>query len=535
MRRRDFVGYGVAAGAGLLVPRSLFAQGARPPGATVRTSAGQIRGYVQDGVQVFKSVPYGASTAGAGRFLPPRAPQPWTGVRDAFEYEGRAPQVVGGEPPEMLYTDPREPQSEDCLRLHLWTPSTTGRRPVMVWLHGGGFFSGSGSYGIYSGQELARKHDVVSIALNHRLNALGFLHLSHLGGRWADASNVGLLDVARALQWIKENAAAFGGDPNNVTIFGQSGGAAKVSTLMAMPAAFGLFHRAIAQSGSQLTATPRDQAMATTEQLLKQLNLTTATVDRLQTLPLDRIIAAMTAISPPGRAGAIFGPVIDGRTVPASPWSPSAPKLSAQIPFMTGSTATEGTFFLPDAQLMPIDDGELRTRVSALLKVDAAGADRTIALYRQNQPGRDNIDLFLRLESDASRFRVDVDTAAERKAMQGTPVFVYRFEYYSPVRSGRLKAMHCMDIPFVFDNVEAGKGFAGSGAGAQRVADQMSAAWVAFARTGNPSHTGIPAWSQFHGTDRQTMVFGAGPDARLVKDPGREERLAIKAIRDSRA
>jgi para-nitrobenzyl esterase len=202
---------------------------------------------------------------------------------------------------------------------------------------------------------------------------------------------------------------------------------------------------------------------------------------------------------------------------------------------MTGSTATEGTFFLPDAQLRPIDDAEFRKRVTGLLKVDGAGADRLIALYRKQQPGRENIDLYLRLESDASTFRTGVDTQAERKAMQGTPVYVYRFEYYSPVREGRLKAMHCMEIPFVFDNIEGGKGFAGSGAAAQRLADQMSAAWVAFARSGNPSHKGIPAWSQFTGGDRNTMVFGAGPDARLVKDPGSEERLALKAIRDAQA
>jgi para-nitrobenzyl esterase len=535
MKRRDFVGYGAMAGAGLMLDRTVFAQSRRTPGATVKTSAGQVRGYVEDTVQIFKSVPYGASTAGAGRFLPPQKPVPWSGVRDAFEYEGRAPQVVGGEPQEMLYTDPREPQSEDCLRLHLWTPSTTGRRPVMVWLHGGGFFSGSGSYGIYSGKELARKHDVVSIALNHRLNAMGFLHLSHFGGRWANASNVGLLDVARALEWIKENVTSFGGDPANVTIFGQSGGAAKVSTLMAMPAARGLFHKAIAQSGSQLTAMPRDAAIANTEQLLKQLNISKDTLDRLQTVPLDEIIKAMTAMSGAAPAGRMFSPVIDGSSVPLSPWEPAAPKLSAAIPFMTGSTATEGTFFLPDAQLRPIDDAEFRKRVTGLLKVDGAGADRLIALYRKQQPGRENIDLYLRLESDASTFRTGVDTQAERKAMQGTPVYVYRFEYYSPVREGRLKAMHCMEIPFVFDNIEGGKGFAGSGAAAQRLADQMSAAWVAFARSGNPSHKGIPAWSQFTGGDRNTMVFGAGPDARLVKDPGSEERLALKAIRDAQA
>ena len=231
----------------------------------------------------------------------------------------------------------------------------------------------------------------------------------------------------------------------------------------------------------------------------------------------------------------MFSPVVDGTSLPVNPFEPSAPKLSAAVPFLTGTTATENTFFMPDAQLRPIDDAELRKRVIALMNVDTAAAERLIALYRKNQPGRDNIDLFLRMDTDASSFRQGVETQAERKATQGAPVYVYRFEYYSPVREGRLKAMHCMEIPFVFDNIEGGKGFAGAGAAAQRVADQMSAAWVAFARSGNPSHKGIPAWSPFAAADRGTMVFGAAADARLVKDPGGEERLALKAIRDAQA
>lgn len=535
MKRRDFISYSALIGAGVMIDGRLSAQ-ARTPGATVKTSAGQVRGYVEDGVQIFKSVPYGASTAGEGRFLPPRPPQPWSGVRDVVAYEGRAPQVVGGEPAEMLPADPREPQSEDCLRLHLWTPATTGRRPVMVWLHGGGFFSGSGSYSIYAGKELARKHDVVSIAINHRLNAMGFLHLAQYGGRWASASNAGMLDIVRALEWVKENAAAFGGDPNNVTIFGQSGGAAKVATLMAMPSARGLFHRAIAQSGAELTATPRAQAVASTEQLLKRLDIGTGQLDRLQTIPLQTIIDAMTAMSGGGPAGAAFGPVVDGTSLPGNPFDPAAPAQSAGVPFLTGSTATETTFFLPDERLRPIDAAELRTRVSTLLKVDAAAADRVIALYGRNQPGREPIDLFLRLDTDASSFRQGVDTQAERKAAQsaqpgGAPVYMYRFEYYSPVREGRLKAMHCMEIPFVFDNLEAGRIYTGAGPAAQRIADQMSAAWVAFARSGKPDHKGIPAWTPFTAATRPTMVFGSGAEARLVNDPGGEERRALAALR----
>jgi para-nitrobenzyl esterase len=544
MKRRDFIGYGVLAGTGLMLDgASLVAQGARRPGATVDTTAGKLRGYIENGVQVFKGVPYGASTAGANRFMPPQKPQPWTGVRDAFEYGGRAPQFVGGEPEEMLSTDPREAQSEDCLALNVWTPRPGNgqRRPVMVWFHGGGFASGSGSYSIYSGQELARKHDVVAISVNHRLNIMGYLYLAGFGGKWASASNVGMLDNVRALEWVKENIAAFGGDPGNVTIFGQSGGAGKVSTLMAMPAAKGLFHRAIAQSGAALTATPAAQAVKTTEQVLQRLNIKPDQLDQLQTRPFQEILEAMRAPAGargggPGGGGLNFGPVLDGKSLPANQFDPTAPALSASVPFLTGTTATETTFFTPDARLHQIDEAELRSRVKTLVRGSDADADKLIALYRKNQPGRDNIDLFVRMDTDNSFFRAGVETQAERKATQrGAPVYMYRFEYYSPVREGRIKAMHCMEIPFVFDDLEAGKVYTGSGPAAQRIADQMSAAWAAFARTGNPNHKGIPQWTAFNTDQRPTMVFGAGADAKLVNDPGREERLALKAMRDAAA
>src|SRR6185436_19883617 len=351
MKRREFIGYGALASAALFIENGAFGQSTRTPGATVTTSAGKIRGYVDNSVQVFKGVPYGASTAGAGRFMPPQKPQPWTGVRDALEWGGRPPQIVGGEPEEMLASDPREAQSEDCLVLNIWTPKTgSGRRPVMVWFHGGGFASGSGSYTIYSGQELARKHDVVAISVNHRLNIMGYLYLANVGGKWASASNAGMLDNVRALEWIKENIAAFGGDPNNVTIFGQSGGAGKVSTLMAMPAAKGLFHRAIAQSGAALTATPVEQAVKATEQLLQLLKIGSGQLDQLQTIPLTRITDALASNA---ASLAAFVPVLDGKSLPVHPFDPAAPGQSASVPFLTGRRATQTTFFATDDQLMP--------------------------------------------------------------------------------------------------------------------------------------------------------------------------------------
>jgi para-nitrobenzyl esterase len=532
MNRRDFIGYSALAGAGLAFDGLLHGAAAQAvPGATVRTASGPVRGYVDNGVHVFKGVPYAASTAGPNRFLPPQKRQPWTDVRDAVHWGERSPQILGGEPAEMLPTDPREPLGEDCLVMNIWTPSpNAGRRPVMVWLHGGGFASGSGSYAIYEGRELARKHDVVSISINHRLNAFGYLYLAQFGGKWASASNVGMLDIVAALEWVRDNISAFGGDPRSVTIFGQSGGAGKVSTLMAMPAARGLFHRAIAQSGAAITAIPVDQAVKTTDQILQRLKIAPDRLDQLQTLPFAQIVDALRQM--PGAAPLpAAGPVLDGRSLPAHPFDPTAPAQSAGVPFLTGTTATEVTFFATDDQLMAIDDSTLRQRVKGLLKVDDADADRLIALYRKNQPGRDNIDLFLRMSTDDSRFRLMVDTQAERKAAQrAAPVYVYRFEYYSPVRDGRLKSMHCMEIPFVFDNLEAGRVYTGISAAAQRIADRMSAAWVAFARTGNPNHRGIPQWPAFNSTSRPTMVFG--DETKMVNDPGREERLALKAIRE---
>src|SRR5215470_840967 len=306
MNRRKFLG----TGAGLVILGANRAWGAQTKtGPIVETASGKIRGLVIDKVNAFKGIRYGASTAGANRFMPPVKPAPWTGVKDTLEWGEEAPQGPHTEIPEVASTIPKLTVGEDCLALNVWTNSLTGKRPVMVWLHGGGFTSGNGCYTMYDGANLARKHDVVAVTINHRLNAFGYLYLADLGGEtYAQSSNLGQMDIIAALRWVKDNISKFGGDPNNVTIFGQSGGAGKVSTLLAMPAAKGLFHRAIIQSGSNLQGIPQADAGKTAQTLMTKLSVKSAT--ELQRVPMDQLVQA--TLSTPGLR---LGPVLDGKSL----------------------------------------------------------------------------------------------------------------------------------------------------------------------------------------------------------------------------
>lgn len=497
------------------------------PGNTVSTKYGAVRGLVREEVQQFWNLPYGASTAGANRFMPPQPPAAWSGVRDHFQVGTRSFQQPGvGEPaPVVLAMNRLEEESEDCLKLNVFTPGTdSAARPVLVWMHGGGFNSGSGNYLIYDGTYLAKKEDVVVVSVTHRLNIFGFLHLADIGGeQWAGATNAGVQDLVAALQWVKDNIAAFGGDPDRVTIFGQSGGGSKTTTLMAMPSASGLYHRAIAQSGAALRGVAATDASAATERFLAKLGINNTQLDRLQSLTPQQIQAAL--YSEPAIPGFASGPVIDGTVIPRNQWDPTAPEFSANVPLLAGSTATENGWLGPPP--FELEDAEMQS----LFTTNLAGNDATkgqdlLNLYRSKYPDLRNRMLWLVAESDNTRRR-NAQLLNRLKHAQGTaPSYLYYFNWYSPVHDNRMGSFHTLDIPFVFNNVDVAASMTGAGPGRYELAHVMSAAWAAFARTGNPDHADMPHWPAFNPDEYPTMLFGA--DVAVHNDPNKEERLALE-------
>ncbi|MGZ5928563.1 MAG: carboxylesterase/lipase family protein [Rhizomicrobium sp.] len=525
--RRQILAAGGVAAAGL----ALDAPGAIAAGAgpVANTKYGKIRGTANGSIKVFKGVPYGASTAGANRFMPPQPPTPWSDVRDTIAYGDQSPQApaMGFMEEEMVSLD-HSPMSEDCLRLNVWTAGLKDgkKRPVMVWFHGGGFSGGSGGNVRYDGTNLARKHDVVLVTVNHRLNAFGFLYLAKLGGeKYADSGNAGMLDIVAALNWVKDNIAEFGGDPDRVTIFGQSGGGGKVTTAMAMPQAVGRFHGVIAESGLALKAVTPDEATGVASKIMAQLNLQPGQVDQLQQIPYQQILAAMAALGP---AGNRFGPVLDGRSLVSGngAFDPVAPSLSADVPMILGSTLTEVTFFNA-TPLDPIDDATLRADLKRGLRIDDATTEKLITLYKRDFPQADNTRLYQLIGSD-NFVTANVALVAERKAALGkAPAYVYHFEKPTPVRDGKLGVPHTVEITYVFDNLDVPTENAITGTGKDRypMADKMSRAWTNFARTGNPNVAGLPQWRPYSVADRAVMIFN--DQCKLVVDPYPEERMAI--------
>jgi len=500
------------------------------------TTSGKLRGTVQNGIRVFKGIPYGGPAEGAGRFMAPSKPAPWTGVRDALGFGARAMQTddMFAATPELLKLfSGRElqPMSENCLFLNVWTPATGdgGRRPVMFWCHGGGFTAGSGSSPWYDGTNLCRKGDVVVVTINHRLGAFGYLHLGEVGGQaYPVSGNAGMLDIVEALTWVRDNIAAFGGDPGNVTIFGESGGGAKVSVLLAMPSARGLFAKAIIQSGPGVQMARREDATETAKAMLGALGLKEGQIDELRRLPADRLVKAQAAIlaqigpmSMANRRRLGFNPVVDGNVLPNHPFDPAAPEISANVPLMIGTNKDEITLFFGFAPWFDtLDEPGMRQRVAAIV---GDRADKVIEAYRRARPDASPKDLFTAIASDRM-MRNDSIKSAERKAAQhAAPAYMYLFAWETPVLGGKLKSPHALEIPFVFDTV-ASSPLAGDGPERFALAEKMSRAWIAFARTGNPNHGSLPNWPAYAIDGRATMIFDN--ECRVANDPQREERLA---------
>ncbi len=503
---------GLCASGSALMARPVFAQ-ATP---VARTRHGPVRGYLDNGVCVFKGVRYGAPTQ---RFQPPRTPTAWTEVADATAYRAASPQrdrSVG-------------PTSEDCLFLNVWTPSleTRSPRPVMVYIHGGAYANGSGSDPLYDGVRLCRRGDVVVVTVNHRLNAFGYAYMARLAPDLADSGNVGQLDLVLALQWVAANIARFGGDPGKVTVFGQSGGGAKIATLMAMPAAKGLFHRAATMSGQQVTASGPGNATRRTLAWLDALKLKPDQAAQAASLPVERLVEALGVEDPVlGFGGLYFGPVLDERTLVRHPFYPDAPPQSAAIPMIIGNTHDETRAFMAgDPTNFTVGwDGLAAKLTQANLRVDIDPAT-VIAAYRRLYPAYSPSDVLFAATTAARSWRGAI-IEAEARAASGAPAFAYQLDWATPKDGGRMGAPHASDIQLVFDNL-AKPGATAIGPTAQAMADQMSEAFIAFARTGDPNCAAIPRWTPYELRERKTMVFNT--PSRLVDDPrGAERRLFEK-------
>ncbi len=498
------------------------------PSSIVETQYGRVRGAVVGGVHIYRGIPYGGPTEGAGRFLPPAKPTSWAGVRDATITGPRCIQ-----PPDNLFLDPvvgeyfgggrpdrvalcQQPDSENCLVLNVLTPELAGKRPVMVYIHGGGFAVWSGIITLFSDVHV-REQDVVLVGINHRLNVFGYAYLGGLSDKYA-LGNVGQLDLIAALEWVRDNIAAFGGDPGNVTVFGESGGGGKISALMGMPAARGLFRRAIIESGSLMHVAEPEQATAAARALLANLGLADTQLDELQHVPAEKLHQAASA--GPGSVGAMmrFGPVVDGRTLPGQPWEPQASPLSADVPMIIGCCKDEGSLFsFGKPALYDLDWGGLRAE---LVQGGIAEADvqMLLALYRRDHPQESPSDLFFRIRTDRT-MRANAVRQAELKLAQGRAnVSMYYFSWNTPCGDGKARAFHTAELPLAMRLVRYPE--------SEQLSRQISGAWAAFARSGNPSHSRLPAWPAYTTAERATMVFDAA-QSQVVNDPDGDERVYL--------
>lgn len=474
-----------------------FAQ-ARP---VARTAYGRVRGSQTFGVLAFKGVRYGAPTR---RFQAPAPPRSWPDVRDALRFGAACPQRGLG----------NETQSEDCLFLNVWTPSLAGRRPVLVYIHGGAYSTGSGSAAITDGARLAASGDAVVVTLNHRINAFGYCYLAAQG--FPDSGAAGQLDLVLALEWVRDNIDRFGGDPSCVTVFGQSGGGAKIATLMAMPAAAGLFHRALTMSGQQVTASGPLNATRRTNAYLEALGLTSATARDIAALPATRLVDALVRTDPVLGGGSLyFGPVVDQRNLTRHPFYPDAAPQSLHIPMVIGNTRDETRGFVgTDRALFALRWEEVAPRLADAMRVDVL-PEYVVSEYRRLYPHYSPSDVYF-AASTAGRSWRGALIELEERAKAGAPAFAYQLVWRAPAEGGIFGAPHTLDIPLMFNTLEASEWIGARSDAADAMSRTMMDALLRFARTGDPG------WPAYRLTDRQTMVFDTA--SRVVSDPRREER-----------
>jgi para-nitrobenzyl esterase len=480
------------------------------------TIYGRVQGVQSAGVKEFKGIPYGASTAGRNRFMPPKKPAAWKGVRECLAHGQISPQApadLRSDYAMMIHWDYQPGgMGEDCLSLNIWTPGLKdgAKRPVLVSFHGGGFATGSGNSIGYDGAQLARFGDVVVVTVNHRLATFGYTHLADLGAppEFAYAGVAGIMDLTASLEWVRDNIENFGGSPDNVMIFGQSGGGAKTSTVLATPAAKGLFHRAAVQSGSLLKLTPRDRATQYTEALLKQLGIAKPRIADLQKVSWQQLLEAQVAVSA-GAPGLGAAPVIDGKYLTHDPFDPAAPPESADIPLIVSTTLEDAALSLSNFSL---SEADLKALIDKRYKDKGT---EIYALYRKYYPEKSPYLIQAMMLTDAG-FRRSAIKQAELKASQGKgAIYMYQWEWPTPAFGGRYGAIHGLDVSGSFREARDGND-------AARVADQLSSSWVAFAKTGNPNNARIPPWPAFDATTRATMIFGT--PTRLENDPRKEIR-----------
>lgn len=507
------------------------------------TRAGKVAGMRERGVLSFKGIPYGAPTGGSRRFLPPKPVEPWAGIRYAGDFGPICYQMGFLVDEARDYAHARTeghirylPQSENCLTLNVWTPATNdgGKRPVMVWLHGRGHYGGASSEAMYNGANLSRRGNIVVVSVNHRLNVFGYLYLEEIAGPEFKGSGIaGELDIVLALTWVRDNIKFFGGDPDNVTVFGQSGGGAKVSILMAMPVAKDLFHQAIIQSGPAIRGVERKDATDYAERLLAKLGIKANEIYKLQQMPAQELLSAANSVSEKPRAtltGRVMNdlmllqPVVDGYYLPAHPFEPVAAPTTAKIPLMIGCTRDENAVYVAaDPRRRRLTEEELRQRLTPLL---GDKLDYILSVYKKTRPNDTPWDSYIGITSEA--FRRLTILLAERKLQGGTtPVYMYLFTYVSNFLGGLLKAGHGTEIPFVFDNTDDIP-FTGDRPDKHELAAAMSGAWGAFARSRDPNHQGIPEWEPYSPEKRATMIFDA--PCHLEYDYAREELDAWEGV-----